>query len=166
MMISKLSAESKHILHLYIENKNIRKMADYRQHGATTTFDHCLHVTIISCNLAKVFKLKQININNIIVGAMLHDFYLYDWHTGRRRKEGIHGFCHPKTALKNAEKLFNLNAKQKNIIRSHMFPITLLHPPKCKEAWIVTLADKYCAIQEYIAGRNIKSTRKQEYNCA
>lgn len=151
--MSNLSTESKRILRNCISDENIRKMAQFRQHGATTTFDHCVHVAIVGCNIAKLFHLKQTSVNNIIIGSMLHDFYLYDWHTGRNRSEGLHGFCHPKTALKNAVKIFDLNKQQKNIIRSHMFPITLLHPPKCKEAWIVTIADKYCALQEYFSSK-------------
>ena len=80
---------------------------------------------------------------------MLHDFFLYDYYvTGRIRKEGIHAWSHPKVALDNATKLFKLNKNQKNIIRSHMFPTTLFHPPLCREAWVVCMADKVCAIKE------------------
>ena len=34
-----------------------------------------------------------------------------------------------------------------------MWPVTLLHKPKYKESYIVTLADKYCAMGE--TGQNV-----------
>ena len=50
---------------------------------------------------------------NLIVGSLLHDFYLYDWHNGRIRKDGIHAWTHPIKALNNAERYFKLNKIQK-----------------------------------------------------
>ncbi len=85
---------------------------------------------------------------NLIQGAILHDFYLYDWHNGRKRPEGLHGFNHPKIAVKNAKKYFNINKQVENIIASHMFPLTITKIPKSKEAFIVSIADKICAIKE------------------
>ena len=134
-----------------LNNKHIQHMKEYKQHGDISTYDHSVNVLNVAYAWAKRYKFTDEQIHNIIVGAMLHDFYLYDWHTGRIRSDGIHGFIHPKKALKNANKLFKLNAKQKNIIKSHMFPMTLLSAPKCKEAWVVMMADKYCAIIEYWA---------------
>ena len=34
----------------------------------------------------------------------------------------------------------------------HMFPLVPV-PPTCREAWIVCLADKWCALRETVAGR-------------
>lgn len=53
------------------------------------------------------------------------------------------------TACAIITKDFDLNDKQKNIIRSHMFPATLLHPPRSIEAVIICLSDKICAVTEY-----------------
>ena len=61
--------------------------------------------------------------------------------------EGYHAFVHPKIALKNAVKLYELNEKEQDIIIKHMWPVTLAMP-KYKETWIITLVDKYSAIQE------------------
>ena len=36
---------------------------------------------------------------------------------------------------------------EKNVIVRHMFPLTPI-PPKCREAWIVCMADKYCSARE------------------
>ena len=40
--------------------------------------------------------------------------------------------------------------KEKNIIRGHMWPLTLAHPPKSKEAVLVSLADKEIATMEFV----------------
>ncbi|MBO5434373.1 HD domain-containing protein [bacterium] len=156
-----LSQKAQQTLNEYMSNPLICMMKNFKHHGRTSTYEHCVNVTNISCRILNKFKHKDETMENLIIGAMLHDFYLYDWHTGRLRPEGLHGFCHPKIALKLATSFFNLNHKQQNIIRSHMFPATLLHPPTCKEAWIVTLVDKYCAIMEYIDGYKYNKTKKQ-----
>ena len=146
-----LSKDNAQIYKNILNNKYICNMKAYKQHGNISTYDHSVNVLNVAYSWARKCNFNDKQICNIIIGSMLHDFYLYDWHTGRFRKDGIHGFVHPKRALKNASRLFKLNAKQKNIIKSHMFPMTLLSVPKCKEAWVVTIADKYCAIIEYYA---------------
>lgn len=145
-----LSPYNKMTMLEYLENPQVMQMKQYCHHGNITTYDHCRNVTKKACKIADKLKLSNEKIRNIIIGSILHDFYLYDYHHNRRRKEGIHAWSHPRTALRNAEEIFVLNNKQRNIIRSHMFPTCLFHPPTCIEAWIVTLADKYCAIEEYI----------------
>lgn len=130
-------------------NPGIQQMKAFCQHKNISTYDHCVHVTIMSLQIAKLLRLSNKHMKNIIIGGILHDYFLYDWHDGRRKKNGLHCFSHPETALHNAMRDFDLNARQKNIIRSHMFPATLLHPPTCIEAVIVCIADKACAITEY-----------------
>lgn len=145
-----LSLETQMTLKQYMNDKHILTMQKYNQHAGLSTYDHCLHVTIVSLLIATFFKLSDMRIKNIIIGAMLHDYFLYDWHNGRITKDGWHCWSHPKIALYNAKEHFSLNKQQRNIIRSHMFPATLFHIPLCREAWIVSLADKICAIQEYM----------------
>ena len=146
-----LSKQNTQIMKEYLCDKHIAMMKQFNHHGKISTYQHSVNVLKKSCNMANFFKFSDEQIKNIIIGAILHDFYLYDYHHARKRKNGIHAWSHPVTALYNAEKHFVLNDKQRNIIRSHMYPTCLLHPPKCKEAWVVTLADKYCAIEEYVA---------------
>ena len=62
-----------------------------------------------------------------------------------------HGFTHPKVALDNAVKYFNLNNIEKDIIEKHMWPLTIRKVPKYKESVIVTMVDKYCSTQETFA---------------
>ena len=48
----------------------------------------------------------------------------------------------------NAQRVFGITKKEQNVIASHMWPLTFRHIPTCREAVIVCLADKYCAIVE------------------
>ena len=48
----------------------------------------------------------------------------------------------------NARNYFQITQKEQNIIQSHMWPLTFRHMPTCREAVIVCLADKYCAVVE------------------
>ena len=51
-------------------------------------------------------------------------------------------------SAENAEERFDISWKEKNIIQSHMYPMTLNTPPASKEAWTVCLADKIIATKE------------------
>lgn len=131
----------------YINIPIVASMNNYMQHRSVTTLQHCINVAIISMIIVKYFSIK-VNENELIEGAILHDFYLYDWHNGRIRNEGLHGFSHPKVAAKNAKKYLDINKNVENIIESHMFPLTITKIPKSKEAFIVSIADKICAVKE------------------
>lgn len=133
-----------------LSDGNVCQMREYIQHGTITTYIHCFNVAVMSYVIATKFKVPNICIQELLVGAMLHDFFLYDWHDGRKRPEGLHGFTHPTTALANANKFFKLSRKEQNIIQSHMFPMTITKVPRTREAIIVCIADKVCATQEII----------------
>lgn len=121
----------------------VRQMEQYTQHKGNTTFHHCHDVAVASFRLAQRLGWR-IDEDAIARGALLHDFHLYT----RQKMDWKHLFRHPRLALRNAEKLYPLSDKEKNIITSHMWPLTMLHPPKSKEAFLVMLADKYCAFRE------------------
>lgn len=122
----------------------------YYHHGSTTIYEHCKNVAFTSCNIAKKFHLC-VDYDKMIRGALLHDYYFYDWHV-KEKEHMLHGFRHPKTALKNADQDFKLSAIEKNIILCHMFPLTIV-PPITMEGWIVCIADKICAVNETKEGR-------------
>ena len=133
------------------ENKN------YIQHGDVTVFDHCIAVAEYSCRMAEFLHLS-VNRKAMIRGALLHDYFLYDWHNpdnGHR----LHGFSHPYTSLKNAKRDYSITKREADIIVKHMFPLTIV-PPQTKEAWIVCLADKICAGEETIKEKRKRKRRK------
>ena len=69
-------------------------------------------------------------------------------HFYRRTKgERLHGFEHPRKALKNAEEAFSLTAVERDIILRHMWPLTIV-PPKYAESYVIVMYDKYCSTME------------------
>ena len=129
----------------------IQKMlSKYIQHGKTNIYIHSRNVAYLSYIIArfceKKFKIK-IDYDVLVVGAMFHDFFLYDWHSldGRER---LHGFRHPKIASINAQKYYGINEKERQIIETHMWPLTITKFPKTAEAKIVCFADKICSTKE------------------
>ena len=125
-------------------------MESFMQHGDTTVRQHCIHVAHTAYYLAWRFNWK-VNENALIRGALLHDYFLYDWHENNWPNK-IHGLTHPGKALKNAEQDFELCNRERDMIKHHMFPLTLI-PPRTKEGWILCLADKICATGETVGDR-------------
>jgi uncharacterized protein len=121
------------------------------QHGSITVYSHCLSVAELCFRLAQ--NNKKIDIRSITRAALLHDFFLYDWHDEWKL---THGFTHPVTAAENAKKYFDITEKEYSIIRTHMWPFTLLHIPLCREAWLLCMADKICSIKETLFKRGQK----------
>ena len=128
-----------------LESENFRSTRNYIQHGNMPVHRHCIDVAGKSIAISKLLRIPCSE-RELIRGALLHDYFLYDWHD-RDHGHSLHGFTHPGTALKNAKKDYDLDPIEENIIHRHMFPLTPV-PPVCWEAWIVCLADKYCALKE------------------
>ena len=126
------------------------QMKNFTQHGSTTVFEHCVSVAKFSLLMAyyleKNLKIK-VDRDSLVRAALLHDYFLYDWHDKTVPGHNIHGFTHPRTACINADRDFGLNEVEKDIISKHMFPLTFM-PPRYRESVIVTLADKWCALCE------------------
>jgi len=125
--------------------KTFDEQDNFIQHGNITVKQHCMSVARASL---KICYLLRINCDerSLVRGALLHDYFLYDWHIPEKN-HNWHGFRHANIAFKNASNDFNLNLLEIEIIKKHMWPLTII-PPKCKEAWIVNFADTYCSLLE------------------
>lgn len=141
----------KNCLSEMIENPAIQKLKEIPQHKGSTTYAHCVNVANTAYALAKKWH-WDIDIRALVRGAMLHDYYLYDTET-MPYSDYRHSLVHPKLAVANTEKLFDLNAKERNIILSHMWPIPGAPLPRSKEAWLICVADKECAQREMYGKR-------------
>ena len=135
-------------------SKNVQKMNNFIQHGSVSTFEHCENVAKISYLIDKCFLLHS-DMNVLLTGAMLHDFYLYDWHEEGDGSHHFHGFTHAKRALENAKKEFNIDDETGHVIYCHMWPLNLERLPMSKEAWIVCIADKIVSLQESFFRRHL-----------
>lgn len=123
----------------------VQSMEDYLQHGETTCLRHCVRVSYLSYRYCLDHGLDA---RAAARGGLLHDLFLYDWHTYRRaRGERLHGFEHPRKALRNARELFFLTPVEEDIILRHMWPLTLTLPATA-EARVVTMFDKYVSMLE------------------
>ena len=129
-----------------VQNDTVQQMKNYRQHFDTTTFDHCMTVAY---SAYKMCKALHFDYKSAARAGMLHDLFLYDWRKPRPDGKGLHAFRHPRTALNNAMKLFNLNKIEQDAILKHMWPLTVI-PPRYKESFIITIADKYATLSENV----------------
>ena len=143
-----------------LKNDTVKQMKNFRQHYNTSCFDHCL---IASYYCYKSCKKLKLDYKSCARAAMLHDLFLYDWRKKAEiNRKGLHAFSHPKTSFENAQKLFTLNKKEKDIILKHMWPVTISFP-KYKESYILTIVDKYCAVNETIFGILSSMSKKKIY---
>lgn len=139
-----------------LHSANFQNTRRNMQHGTVSVHSHSISVAECSLNIRE--KLQKMGIRSeerdIIRGALLHDYFLYDWHHHTHKKgwKNLHGFTHPETALNNARKEYHLSPREQDIIKKHMWPLTVV-PPRCREAWIVTAADKYCSLLETVGPR-------------
>ena len=131
-----------------VSNDTVLSMKKYRQHFSTNCFEHSYNVARMCYNIAKKFKLDYISITR---AGMLHDLFLYDWRDPKVDRKGFHAFTHGECACRNAKKIFNLSEKEQDMIKKHMWPVTLI-PPKSIEGFVLTFVDKYCAVKETIDG--------------
>lgn len=135
------------------ENTRFDETKNFIQHGNTSVYTHVISVAKKSIEIAEKYNL-DVDMDSMIRGALLHDYFLYDWHDGKRER-WIHGFTHPMKAYKNDKSEINLNRLERDIIIKHMFPLTII-PPMYLESWIVTFADKYVSAVETLSSRFVK----------
>jgi uncharacterized protein len=116
-------------------------------HKDKSTFSHSVAVAQMSLAIAQVLGIR-VDERALVRGALLHDYYLYNCQE-EKEAHPRHHFTHAAIAAENARRDFSLSDKEEDIIRKHMFP---LNPalPKYRETAIVSIADKICAIREYL----------------
>ncbi|MBR0134309.1 HD domain-containing protein [Candidatus Saccharibacteria bacterium] len=129
-----------------LDSEEYRQTDKYIQHGSTTTREHMISAACVSVKIARIFKAKC-DQQSLVRGALLHDYFLYDWHSPKNTHPEKHPTRHSSYALKNASEDFAINPLEAEIIREHMFPCTL-KIPRHKESWILITADKICSVKE------------------
>jgi len=135
-----------------LKNEKVIQMKKYRQHHNTSCYDHCL---LVSYNTYLICKKNKLDYISAARAGLLHDLFLYDWRKRENGRKGLHAFTHPKLALKQAMSITNLNVREQDIIKNHMWPVTP-QLPKFKETYIITLVDKYFAVAEAFIGKDLK----------
>lgn len=116
-------------------------------HHTASILEHVKEVSWVTFRVCRALRLDYVSATR---GALLHDFFLYDWRNYKRRgNRPNHGLNHPKVALTNSLKYFVLNDVEKDIILTHMWP-KLFGFPRHWESWIVSFVDKYVTLAEFI----------------
>lgn len=130
-----------------LNNEEFCKMKNITHHGLNR-YDHSLRVSYLSYNVSKALRLDY---NKVARAALLHDFFLED-NKDFSIKGKVHTLVnHPKYALNNACNYFYLSDMEKDIILTHMFPVSL-NVPKYVESWIVDIVDDCVSIYERLHG--------------
>ncbi|MCD4676414.1 MAG: phosphohydrolase [Desulfobacula sp.] len=160
-IISPKSLEEKEMIKLefvniarpLLKNSALIALSQFDHHRGKTRLEHVREVAYLSFLWGRRLSL---DCNAIVRGALLHDLFYYDWlHEGPR----FHGFRHHNIALKNARKVTCLSKKEEDIIKKHMWPLTII-PPFYMESLIVSLIDTFCSARDYINFKEHKKTRK------
>lgn len=136
------------ILEPYAQDALVQSMAGFVQHGSVSTLDHCHNVCEVSWWMCRRLHLEA-DPQVLAVGALLHDFYLYDWHGAGWR----HSYRHAERARRIAASHFGVDTRTQDVIRCHMWPFGITHVPRSREAVVVSLADKYVSLHETLFSR-------------
>ena len=128
-----------------LNSPGMRLQQGHLQHGRVSVYAHSVAVALLCLKLSRRLRLN-VNERALVRGALLHDYFLYDWHE-KDPSHRWHGFTHPAKALKNASRDFRLDRIERDMIAHHMFPL-VPGLPRCRESLLLCVADKLCAIKE------------------
>ena len=115
------------------EHPVVLRMKKYPHHGDTSCYKHCMRVAYFNYIICKKLHLDA---KSAARAGMLHDLFLYDWHTHARE------------------------TGERFVIRNHMWPVTLRSVPRTREGWMIVLTDKYSGLLETLDRR-----KKNKKNC-
>lgn len=143
-----------------LNNPKIKMMQCIPMHRGSNCYLHSFRVAKRS--IKRALRHKKLDLHAVLLGAILHDYYLYDWRADRD-KFTHHGKDHPKIAANNAKKDFGISEEIEHIIKTHMWPINFKEFPKTKEARIVGLADTHIAFIEAMSSKRFKAKHMPKY---
>lgn len=132
-----------------LEDPRYQRLKEYIQHGKVTTYEHCLAVAWRAFCLNRRLHLGA-DESDLVTACLLHDYYLYDWHT---RGDHLHGFHHPAIAAECAKNDFQVKEKVEDAIRTHMWPLNISTVPDNRIAWLLAVSDKICSANETLFKR-------------
>lgn len=124
------------------------------KHHDSTRYLHSLKVSYLSYKIAKTCNL---DCESTARGGLLHDFFFTttENYSTTQDKLKIFTYAHPIIAAENAKCEFNINNKEENIIKAHMYPLSK-YRPKYIESVVVSIVDKVLGIEEFIKKGNLK----------
>ena len=146
----------------FLNDEKILRMKNISMHRGSNCYEHSFKVAKKAIRKSIKSAKKNLNLEVVLIGAILHDYYLYDWRQDRSRLKG-HANNHPGIAIENAIRDFDISEEVKAVIKSHMWPINIRTFPNTKEARIVSLADKAVTIGESLSTKKYKQNKREKY---
>lgn len=136
MNLDNIDEEFISIIDEILVEKEFGKLKGLSHHGLDR-FDHSMKVAYHSYKISKFLKLDY---KSAARAGLLHDFFIIPNEADKKERfKSV--FKHPNISVANSKKYFTLSKKEENIIKCHMFPLTL-YIPKYKESWVVLMVDK------------------------
>ena len=132
---------------IYSEFYNVNKYRELKSmvHHGNNRLDHINRVSKMSFYLSKILKLDYVSCTR---GALLHDFFTIDDLSRDETKYRKFLKDHPRIALDNSKKYFDLNEVEEDIILTHMYPV-VKGKPKYAESRVVCVSDKIVSLYEF-----------------
>ncbi len=147
MIIFNTQKEFFEVLEPYINHEIVQKMKnEYAHNKQISRFEHSLYVAYIAFLICKKLKL---NASSAAIGGLLHDVGI-KYGLSSAKDKLLDFFCHPKQSENLLLEHFDISDMERNIINTHMWPVTITKPPKYAESFMVNIADKYCASVEFL----------------
>lgn len=153
-------AELEKFYQQFLHDERILKMKEIPMHRGSNCFLHSFRVARLCIKRAQ--RHKHVNYEVLLVGAILHDYYLYDWRKNRELRKK-HGRNHPMIAARKAKEDFGISDEVSKIIETHMWPINFKKFPKTKEARILMNADTDIATREFMTCIKYKANKMPKY---
>ena len=143
-----------------IRSDRFRSAEKIPHHRYENVAEHSLRVAKQSYRMAVWLRKHgfRVDYGDVVRGSLLHDIGMTesDIHKSPGWRKA---YRHPKEGAEIAEREFHANAVQKNAVRRHMWPISVI-PPVHTAGWIIGSSDKYCSVKER-ASRLFQSLHKE-----
>lgn len=146
----------------FLNNEKVLQMINISMHRGCNAYVHSFKVAKLAIKRALRWHKKKLDLESILIGSILHDYYLYDWRIDRSKKKH-HAKKHPFIAASNAKRDFDISDFISDIIKTHMWPYNFKMFPKTREARIVNRADNYVATFEALTSRKYKKKKMEKY---
>ncbi len=131
-----------------LNNDEVSNLGSYKHHHFTTRLQHSLNVSYYSYCLCRILGWDY---RSAARAGLMHDLYFFENtsvdENGQKLLKN-----HPFDALRNSERIFELNEIEKDAIVNHMWPCISLSRPQFKESLAVSFSDKFCAVMEATFG--------------
>lgn len=161
ILSDKEKAELEEIYASFLNDERVLKMRSIPMHRGSNVYLHSFKVTKEAMRMALRHN-KTLDYKSLLVASILHDYYLYDWREDHSLLKG-HSKNHPKIAVDNAKKVFDIDEIVASIMVSHMWPINIKFAPKSLEALTLNQADKKIALIEALTSKAYKAKNEVKY---